>query len=61
MLLADKYELRGYDAVQLASALEVNRLRIADGLSPIVFISADNNLNSAATTEGLTADNPNNH
>ncbi len=61
MRLADKDELRGYDAVQLASALEANRLRLNDGLSPIVFVSADVNLNSAAQAEGLTVDNPNNH
>ena len=61
MLIADKHELRGYDAVQLASALEANRLRQNNGLSAITFVSADNNLNSAATVEGLTVDNPNNH
>jgi uncharacterized protein len=48
MQLADKHELRGYDAVQLASAIEFNRLRQNGGLSPVVFVSADNNLNSAA-------------
>ena len=61
MLIADKHELRGYDAVQLASALESNRLRQQNGLSAIKFISADNALNSAATAEGLGVDNPNNH
>lgn len=61
MNLADKYELRGYDAVQLASAIEANNLRQINGLSPIIFVSADNALNSAAQTEGLTIDNPNNY
>ena len=61
MAIADKYELRGYDAVQLASAIDTNRLRLSSNLSPIVFISADNNLNSAATREGLAVENPNNH
>lgn len=61
MQIADKYEIRGYDAVQLASAIEFNRLRKNSGLSPIIFISADNNLNSAAQIEGLQVDNPNNH
>ena len=61
MTIADKYELRGYDAVQLASAIDTNRLRLKRNLSPIIFISADNNLNSAANAEGLTVDNPNNH
>ena len=61
MNLADKYELRGYDAIQLASAIEANNLRQINGLSPIIFVSADNALNSAAQTEGLTIDNPNNY
>lgn len=61
MLIADKCELRGYDAVQLASAIDTNRLRLKKKLSPIIFVSADNNLNSAAAIEGLTVDNPNNH
>jgi uncharacterized protein len=61
MQLADKYELRGYDAVQLASAVEANNLRQINWLSPIIFISADNALNSAAQAEGLTIDNPNNY
>lgn len=61
MQIADKHELRGYDAVQLASALETNRLRQNNGLSVIIFISADNALNSAAQVEGLAIDNPNNH
>ena len=61
MANADRYELRGYDAVQLASAINTNRLRLSRNLSPMIFISADNNLNSAAITEGLTVDNPNDH
>ena len=61
MRIADKHELRAYDAVQLTSAVEANQLRLNNGLSPIVFISADNHLNSAAQAEGLTVDNPNNH
>jgi predicted nucleic acid-binding protein len=61
MNLAKKYPLRGYDAVQLATALSADRVRQNAGASPLTFISADNNLNNAATSEGLTVDNPNNH
>ncbi len=61
MRIADKHELRGYDAVQLASAIESNKLRQTNGLSPIIFVSADNVLNSAAQLEGLIVDNPNNY
>ncbi len=60
-LLAEKYALRGYDAVQLASALEVQKTRQAVGASSIIFVSADNALNQAAQSEGLTVDNPNNY
>lgn len=61
MKLSETHGLRGYDAVQLAVALEVeNRLK-AQSISSIIFVSADNNLNSAASSEGLMVDNPNNH
>ena len=46
-----------YDAVQLAAALELNR--ISQG--GIVLVSADQDLNAAATAEGLTVENPNLH
>jgi len=59
--LVEKHGLRGYDAVQLASALQVQALRQASSLSAIVFISADTNLNAAATAEGLAVDDPNAH
>jgi uncharacterized protein len=59
--LAQTHVLRGYDAVQLASALSLNDSLSKLGLPLFTFISADNNLNSAATAEGLAVDNPNNH
>ena len=59
--LVQRYPLRGYDAVQLASALQIMALRQASGLSPLVFVSADSALNAAAAAEGLTVDNPNAH
>lgn len=61
MDLAKSHTLRGYDAVQLASALEANRERTTLGGTPLTFISADKDLNTAATSEGLTVDDPNNH
>lgn len=61
MLLAEKYGLRGYDSVQLAAALKVEQRRISLGLSSIVFVCADNNLNAAALGEGLAVENPNNY
>lgn len=64
--LTGRHPLRAYDAVQLASALEVNGQIQALGLAAagmlsFTFISADNNLNNAATAEGVAVDNPENH
>lgn len=59
--LVRRYGLRGYDAVQLAAAIEVHTRRQRSGLSPLTFISADIELNNAALAEGLLVDNPNNH
>lgn len=59
--LAKKHALRGYDAVQLAAALETETERIAMGLPSLILLSADNELNTAAIAEGLTVDDPNNH
>lgn len=59
--LAKKNALRGYDAVQLAAALETEKERVSLGLSSLILLSADTDLNDAAIAEGLTVDNPNNH
>ena len=61
MNLATKHSLRGYDAVQLAAALEANDERIANRLLPLTMISADTELNAAAQAEGLNVENPNNY
>jgi predicted nucleic acid-binding protein len=61
MTLAETHGLRGYDAIQLAAACAVNVLCIANNLPPIIFVSADNELNTAALGEGLVVENPNNH
>ncbi len=59
--LAEKHVLRGYDAVQLAAALQINSDRLAAGTLAITLISADVTLNAAALAEGLAVDNPNHH
>ena len=61
MELADKHALRGYDAVQLGAALVVHNMRATLGLPAFVLVSADRELNAAATAAGLTVDNPNHH
>ena len=57
--LADTYELRGYDALQLASVLTANQERLLLGLAPLILVSADIELNQAAQAEGLAVENPN--
>jgi uroporphyrinogen-III synthase len=58
MHLAKQHALRGYDTIQLASALEIAAL--AQQLQPpFILVSADDELNAAAAAEGLTVENPN--
>jgi predicted nucleic acid-binding protein len=59
--LAEKHALRGYDAVQLAAALEASAERQRLNLSPITLVTADTDLLAAGPAEGLTMDDPNNH
>jgi uncharacterized protein len=61
MDLAEKYGLRGYDAVQLSSATQIEKKRKSLSLSSLVFVSADNILNNAAAAEGLQIENPNHY
>jgi predicted nucleic acid-binding protein len=57
MDLAQTHALRGYDAVQLAAALQANLRRTI----PITFVAADTALNAAAAAEGLPVEDPNAH
>jgi predicted nucleic acid-binding protein len=59
--LAKTHGLRGYDAVQLAAALAANGERLGRGLSPLILVSADTELNNAAQTKGLKVENPNSY
>jgi len=59
MSLAEQHGLRGYDAVQLAAALELHVVRAKMGLPPLIFVSADDDLNAAGQAEGLMIENPN--
>ena len=61
MGLAQGRGLRGYDAIQLASALAVQDDLITSSVGPPVFVSADVDLNEAAQVEGMTVENPNSH
>ena len=59
--LSKTHYLRGYDAIQLAFALEINKENLLLGASPIIFVCADDKLNIAAQNESLTIENPNNY
>lgn len=59
--LTQNHRLRGYDAVQLATALLTNEALVAASLSPLNLVAADNDLVAAARAEGLAAENPNLH
>ncbi|MEJ7625122.1 MAG: hypothetical protein WKF34_14110 [Pyrinomonadaceae bacterium] len=57
--------MRGSDAIQLASAVHIQRKLVLIGTNPdeivFTFISADNDLNAAASGEGLPVENPNDY
>jgi predicted nucleic acid-binding protein len=53
--------LRAYDALQLASALQVQHSLAQVGAPPLTFLSADDRLLAIAQAEGLVTDNPNRH
>jgi hypothetical protein len=61
MELAEKRGRRGYDAAQLASALVVHADLVASGVSGLIFICADTNLNGIAQAENRSVQNPNDH
>ncbi len=59
--LTQRHRLRGYDAVQLATALAVEASLRAAGLPGLTFVAADHDRILAARAEGLAAGNPNLH
>ena len=59
MTLAERHSLRGYDAVQLAAALELQTALTASGLPTLTLVSADAELNTAAAANGLMVEDPN--
>jgi len=58
MLMAESHALRGYDAVQLAAALEVNANLLSLAMPALTLVSSDNDLNAAAASETLKVENP---
>jgi len=55
------HPLRAYDAVQLASVLDMKEQLAYTSLAPPIFVSADRRLLAAAEAEGLVTDDPNRH
>lgn len=56
--VAEGHRLRAYDCLQLATALLLQEQRVAFGLSPLVLVSSDQELNAAAATEGMLVEDP---
>jgi predicted nucleic acid-binding protein len=61
MELAERYGLRGYDAVHLASALALQQMRGTMELPSLTFVSADVQQRETAAAEGLPVEDPNQH
>ena len=61
MSLAQRYTLRGYDAVHLAAALELQAAQQSLQAPPLTFVSADAEQIQAAQAEGLLVEDPNNY
>lgn len=56
--VAGRHRLRAYDCLQLATALLLHRQRARLDLSPLTFVSSDNDLNAAAAAEGMLVEDP---
>jgi hypothetical protein len=61
MELTKEHHLRGYDAVQLATALVLRDFLQRQGITDLIFVSADYDLCRAAAAEGLMTENPNDY
>lgn len=59
--LTTHYPLRGYDSVQLGTAILANETLVKANQPPLTFISADVKLNQIAATEKLSVEDPNVH
>lgn len=59
--LTQNYRLRGYDAVQLATALIASETLQSQNLPPPIFVAGDEDLLTAARNESLPTDNPLGH
>jgi hypothetical protein len=58
MQLIERHPLRGYDSVQLATAIHLQSIFSAFDGEEVYFVGSDRVLNNAARSEGLTVINP---
>ena len=56
--IAERYDLRAYDCLQLATALLLQEQRTPFELAPLVLVASDAELNAAAEGEGLSVEAP---
>ncbi len=54
----ERYPLRAYDSIHLASAISANRKLVPDGQSGLTFLSSDHRLLMAANAEGFPTIDP---
>lgn len=59
--LTQRHRLRGYDAVQLATALVTTETLHEQNVSAPIFVAADRDLLTAAAAEHLSVENPLSH
>jgi len=59
--LTQHHRLRGYDAVQLETALVTTETMQPQSVSAPIFVAADRDLLTAAAAEHLSAENPLSH
>ncbi len=58
--LTQRYPLKGYDAIQLATALDLYK-ELQQVKGDLIFVTSDNQLIRAAQAEGLQVENPIQH
>jgi predicted nucleic acid-binding protein len=59
--LTQNHRLRGYDAIQLATALVTSEILQSQDLPSLVFVASDDDLLAAARATALPAENPQRH
>jgi uncharacterized protein len=61
VILTERHPLRAADAIQLATALNINNDRTAQRISSLVLVCSDQSLLSAGAAEGIAIEDPVTH